>query len=1220
MDVHYKTYAGRSSRDIRFDQLLHTKPLSGSSSTAFSKSSVGSRKRVNVVSFVPTGEGQELVTKSPDKILSENSDSSACAGAVQANISQSFLPHSSTESVTTDSPILSYSSAHKECPSRPPNINITGNNSFGHPSDCTLDLRSIRSTNCKPDHCRSDIALTPLSSHTPTIQRVSSPISHRNVTNYHSHPVCISKPASQPKLQGLDKSQTSLVVTIPNSSLKTQAFVDISKNSRERSLPYSCPTFTLEPEIASDASASKSSSRPILSGKNKRAAYNPRSWQKEIETDDSSPTKLQKVNESSPCSQNQSQSAMESYHFSTKDTSSLVNQEDCNMKIHKNNVDNFAFDEYEEEMKNNFDALHPYKYSINDNHSVKYCDKLVEEDEDLEDDVKPWFRPASRDVSSKKLSNSTKNIKVSRTDKPLYTVLHKVKEAHVCQEQGETQHLLDDVEYLVDGLTDRNQVNTRALSVLTLANKCLTASFRYTLNAHGLLKRICAKLHDAYTDYALALTSAGLLFVLSRDRDPNILDVDSLAIILKLFSAPDTNTNGSTGGGHCEISKNKEAERVRMRVRQLLDGLHQNNSKSLTPISSTCPDVVVGNNSNTIASSNQSLFSSGKRSILPPGSKTPTNSSLNTRHLQITRQLTTSDLVIESILNFGTRKAGDWFKVELRNGGGLDKVADAASDAVDYLADLDPNNTSRKPTTVWRSRTNLTGIDNFALDRLKRVCHYTRLLENMTYMNSDNQTYLVHYRDGILVKRLLTCLRVCVSHLPKSSTQQANSNSTTTTTNNNNNVSMEKSTVNSISVLSNSNNSAYDSQTILTDCILGIFRFLVNVSHNEFASERLGACSGFLETIFDCLLKLPDRLPGTKRFDVIVLVLCLLVNMCEHCPENRTRIVYLDITKSCLKQGSPTNLKDVKYIDTYDDEEEDDDDDDVNANTNTSRQVVTTSALDELIQLFLTREECARNHDFERDDDEAMAAAAARKRSEELEDFENNSKQLRPGYPNPTVEEAGLKWRLIEDRRAMNLNNRGFLGRNKKRLNRKQKCKSSVNKQRQNMGGFNDDEEDSDDVDDLDDDDCIEDDDLEENDEGDEDGDDDDDDDDDESVGSGADVEFVADTQEEQEKLAKSMSQAQQHMEDSVVAAYAALLLGCILQSSPRYTDRIRSKLPDGQFRPLAIMLAKLLSFLSLTKGVGSSGSESILRIVRILEAQDKQNTKLSTSNDCGDS
>ncbi|VEL20260.1 unnamed protein product [Protopolystoma xenopodis] len=66
------------------------------------------------------------------------------------------------------------------------------------------------------------------------------------------------------------------------------------------------------------------------------------------------------------------------------------------------------------------------------------------------------------------------------------------------------------------------------------------------------------------------------------------------------------------------------------------------------------------------------------------------------------------------------------------------------------------------------------------------------------------------------------------------------------------------------------------------------------------------------------------------------------------------------------------------------------------------------------------------------------------------------------------------------------------------------------------------------------------------------------------------------------------------------------MLLGCILQTSPRYTERIRGKLPNGRFRPLAIMLAKLLSFLSLAKGVGSSGSESIKRIIHILEAQDQ--------------
>lgn len=37
----------------------------------------------------------------------------------------------------------------------------------------------------------------------------------------------------------------------------------------------------------------------------------------------------------------------------------------------------------------------------------------------------------------------------------------------------------------------------------------------------------------------------------------------------------------------------------------------------------------------------------------------------------------------------------------------------------------------------------------------------------------------------------------------------------------------------------------------------------------------------------------------------------------------------------------------------------------------------------------------------------------------------------------------------------------------------------------------------------------------------------------------GADVEFVAETQEEKDKLQERMSSANQHMEDSVVAAYA---------------------------------------------------------------------------------
>ncbi|TPP56280.1 hypothetical protein FGIG_01857 [Fasciola gigantica] len=84
MDVRYKTFANRTNQDIRFDQLLRTTNLLSSrpSSNSFvspyvtkSLSPLGSRKRVNVVSFIPGTDGQELITKSPEKPPSDSSKS-----------------------------------------------------------------------------------------------------------------------------------------------------------------------------------------------------------------------------------------------------------------------------------------------------------------------------------------------------------------------------------------------------------------------------------------------------------------------------------------------------------------------------------------------------------------------------------------------------------------------------------------------------------------------------------------------------------------------------------------------------------------------------------------------------------------------------------------------------------------------------------------------------------------------------------------------------------------------------------------------------------------------------------------------------------------------------------------------------------------------------------------------------------------------------------------
>lgn len=188
----------------------------------------------------------------------------------------------------------------------------------------------------------------------------------------------------------------------------------------------------------------------------------------------------------------------------------------------------------------------------------------------------------------------------------------------------------------------------------------------------------------------LAITSAGLFFILSRDRDPNVFDAESLPVMLKLLGAPDSKfflvsseywsfihptylfiiksvcfpvlhaAMASTTNGHqsCLSRTNKEAERVRTRVRQLLDGLqhHQsstrkssvNNGASGLTSSSSPSDAnsfllgVIKRPVSRIPSTTSSSVSTLAPSARPTGSV----SGLNTRHLQMTRQLTVTSFLL----------------------------------------------------------------------------------------------------------------------------------------------------------------------------------------------------------------------------------------------------------------------------------------------------------------------------------------------------------------------------------------------------------------------------------------------------------------------------------------------------------------------------------------------------------------------------------------------
>ncbi|KAE8283803.1 Wings apart-like protein-like protein Friend of EBNA2 protein WAPL cohesin release factor [Larimichthys crocea] len=92
------------------------------------------------------------------------------------------------------------------------------------------------------------------------------------------------------------------------------------------------------------------------------------------------------------------------------------------------------------------------------------------------------------------------------------------------------------------------------------------------------------------------------------------------------------------------------------------------------------------------------------------------------------------------------------------------------------------------------------------------------------------------------------------------------------------------------------------------------------------------------------------------------------------------------------------------------------------------------------------------------------------------------------------------------------------------------------------------------------------------------------------------------DEEDEELDLNKALQHAGKHMEDSIVASYTALLLGCLCQGSPLNVTTVRENLPKGDFSIMTEMLKKFLNFMNLTCDVGTAGQKSISRIIDYLE------------------
>ncbi|XP_007565274.1 wings apart-like protein homolog [Poecilia formosa] len=569
-------------------------------------------------------------------------------------------------------------------------------------------------------------------------------------------------------------------------------------------------------------------------------------------------------------------------------------------------------------------------------------------------------------------------LKCHKEHKELYTVVQHVKHFNDVVEFGENQEFTDDFEYLATGLKSGQPLNTRCLSVISLATRCAMPSFRMHLRARGKVAQVFKTLNDAPQLPNLALCTAALMYILSRDRLNMDLDRSCLDLMIRLLELDQDHGAAAEPDSSVQFSA-KELAKIKEKIRKLCDTVHN-------------------------------------------------------KHLDL-QNITTGHLAMETLLSLTSKRAGDWFKEELRLLGGLDHIVDKVKECVDNLDQEDQE--EKLVSSLWGAERCL------------------RVLESVSVHNPENQGYLIAYKDSSLIVSSAKALRRCEQMIQRYSREVKSDGGTV--------------------------------GKAVENCMRAIIGVLLNLTHdNEWGSTKTGEQEDLIATALNCVLKVPQYLPQEQRFDVRVLGLGLLINLVEYSARNRYFLMEMEMEG---RQGpcDSTVLLGEQHQD-------------LGVGGNGGGPL---SAIAALVQLFLQRERAAVLAEAQTDD-------------------------LIKEAPKPALDQSG-EWQETGGEIQWVAND-----------NASDKQEEAKKK--------NNDEED------------------------------------------------------EQLDLNKALQHAGKHMEDSIVASYTALLLGCLCQGSPMNVTTVRENLPKGDFSIMTEMLKKFLNFMNLTCDVGTAGQKSISRIIDYLE------------------
>eukprot|EP00106_Octopus_bimaculoides_P014342 XP_014781784.1 PREDICTED: wings apart-like protein homolog [Octopus bimaculoides] len=217
--------------------------------------------------------------------------------------------------------------------------------------------------------------------------------------------------------------------------------------------------------------------------------------------------------------------------------------------------------------------------------------------------------------------------------------------------------------------------------------------------------------------------------------------------------------------------------------------------------------------------------------------------------------ISTGNLAMESLLTIAaSRNASDVFKNELRSLGALDHIVNAVCSCVESLE------------THY-----IKTMDHAHRRKLEKVDRCLRVLESVTVTNIENQSFLISYKQCALVNSLNTTLRHCqstISNFPLRDDPDRPSES-----------SLDKES----------------NGWIIFSCMLAILRVLLNLTHeNDYGCTKIGSQKGLIQTVFDCILQVPQYTLMCKQFDLLVLSLGLLINLVEHCVVNRRLLITME--------------------------------------------------------------------------------------------------------------------------------------------------------------------------------------------------------------------------------------------------------------------------------------------------------------------------------------